>query len=74
MRSLDRVQLGIGQHEPLGAGVLELSTDGTTFEKLADFENGRAEAAVQGKIVKAVRIRCTKAQPQGLIIREVTLE
>ena len=58
----------------LGAGVLELSTDGTTFEKLADFENGRAEAAVQGKIVKAVRIRCTKAQPQGLIIREVTLE
>ncbi|HEV57230.1 MAG TPA: DUF255 domain-containing protein [Phycisphaerales bacterium] len=58
----------------LAGGVLEVSTDGTTFEKVADFENGRAQAAVQGKTLKAVRIRCTQPQPQGLVIREITLK
>jgi thiol-disulfide isomerase/thioredoxin len=58
----------------LAAGVLEVSTDGATFEKVADFENGQAQAVVLGKTLKAVRIRCTQPQPQGLVIREITLK
>ncbi len=60
----------------LQSGVLEISTDGTTFEKIADFKkNGWGEANFDSpRVVKAVRIRATGDQKSWLIIRELTLE
>jgi hypothetical protein len=57
-------------------GVLEISTDGTNFEKIADFKkNGWGEASFDSpRQVKAVRIRVTGDQNSWLIIRELTLE
>ena len=57
----------------LGTGVLEVSADGTTFEKAADFKDGAAQAELKDKTVKAVRIRATKPQAQWLIIRDIII-
>jgi len=58
----------------LTAGVLEVSADGATFEKVADFADAAANADLAGKTIKAVRLRCTQPHPLGLVIREITLK
>ena len=61
------------REDNLHKGVLDVSTDGTTFEKAAEFKKGVAEADLKGKQVKAIRIRATADQENWLIIREVLL-
>ncbi|MBN1127139.1 MAG: thioredoxin family protein [Sedimentisphaerales bacterium] len=55
-------------------GVLEVSGNGTTFEEVATFENGVAEAQLNNKVVKAIQIRCTEDQVRWLVLREVVLK
>lgn len=52
-------------------GVLEVSEDGQSFAEVATFHGGDAEAELDGRRVKAVRIRCLSDQIEWLIIREV---
>jgi|GEM_PF-1100263 len=59
--------------EPLTAGKLEVSADGTTFDPLAEFVRGSVHGDAGGRKLLAVRIRPT-AQPHPLIIREVTIQ
>jgi hypothetical protein len=57
----------------LDAGLLEFSTDGETFEKLAAFAAGKARAKADGVKVKALRIRPTRDLKHPLAIREFTV-
>ncbi len=41
------------------AGILEVSTDGTAFHKVADFAGGTAEATLKKENIKAIRITAT---------------
>jgi hypothetical protein len=60
--------------DKLHHGVLEGSTDGTTWQQLAEFKRGIAEAKLDpAQQVKAIRIRATQDQDNWLIIREVLL-
>lgn len=59
----------------LASGVLEASTDGATFTKIADFADGRARGAIQGGIVKAIRITASAdAERQWLIVQDPVFE
>ena len=59
--------------DALGAGVLEVSTDGITFEELAKFAEGKADGTPKAK-VKAVRIRPTADLIYPLVIREIVVD
>lgn len=58
----------------LKVGVLEVSFDGTTFEKLAAFAAGRATANNRKDQVKALRLRPTEDAAGPLVVREIALE
>lgn len=57
----------------LEAGVLEVSTDGETFTKLATFADGEAREALDTKPIRAIRIQPTSGQDQPLAVREFTI-
>jgi hypothetical protein len=57
----------------LDSGVLEVSEDGATFVKLADFSAGVARGAPD-KSVKAIRIKPAADQDHALILREIKLD
>lgn len=70
-----------GKDETGGGGdkaenaVLEISSDGKRWQKIADFKNGTASAAVPaGTPVAAVRIRFLKSQDTWLVVREIEIE
>ena len=55
-------------------GLLEVSTDGTTFSKVSGFEFGTAKGSL-GKEIKAVRIRATEdSSKDWLIIQNLMLK
>jgi RNA polymerase sigma factor (sigma-70 family) len=60
--------------DPLDAGTLEVSTDGTTFEPVADFTDGSARGLLGGRKVQAVRVRPTADLGHALAIREFVIE
>jgi len=57
----------------LDAGVLEVSTDGKTFEPLAKFVNGAASAKLQDRQIRSVRLRPTADLKHPLAIREIAI-
>ncbi|SIN87937.1 F5/8 type C domain-containing protein [Singulisphaera sp. GP187] len=57
----------------LKTGVLEVSTDGTTFTELAKFADGEAREDLQAKSIRAVRIQPTADQEHPLTVREFTI-
>jgi hypothetical protein len=60
--------------EEVLTGVLEVSADGATFEAAATFALGKAEAAGNGRVVKAVRVRPTEDLKHPLVVREFTID
>jgi hypothetical protein len=59
----------------LHSGVLEISSDGTNFEQVAEFKKGVADVDWKAKkTIKAVRIRATADQEFWLTIREIELK
>ncbi len=61
-------------HDALTAGVLEASADGTAFEPLATFADGKATAGGKGRLVKALRVRPTEDLTHPLVVREFTID
>ena len=59
--------------DALAGGELEVSADGTKFEKLAAFTSGKAAFAGPARSVKAVRVRPGELQ-HPLVIREFTID
>jgi hypothetical protein len=57
----------------LDAGVLEGSPDGQSFEPLAPFAGGAAEAAPAGKKLVALRVRPAADLAHPLVIREIAV-
>jgi len=58
----------------LESGALEASADGKTFERLATFAGGAAEAVPGEHLLKAVRIVVTADLPHPLAVRELAIE
>ncbi|MCE9562549.1 MAG: discoidin domain-containing protein [Planctomycetes bacterium] len=58
----------------LRAATLEVSTQGTDFESVATFADGKAEWSGNGKLVKAVRVRVIEDLKHPLVVREITLD
>ena len=56
----------------LEVGVLEVSADGSTWTKLADFVEGQASANAPAG-TRQLRVRCTEAQGFYLIIHELSV-
>ncbi len=63
-----------GDKNRLAAGVLEVSADGKTFEKVAAFEAGTATAKLGGQKIVAVRVRPTEDLAHPLAVREIAVE
>jgi hypothetical protein len=59
--------------DQLEAGLLELSTDGQTFEPVGRLRAGSVRADLGGRKVRALRIRPEFAAGQPLVIRELSL-
>jgi Peptidase of plants and bacteria/F5/8 type C domain len=57
----------------LSDGMLEISTDGKTFQSAASFVNGNAKTT-SPRAARAVRIRVTKDQEFALAVREIAIE
>lgn len=55
-------------------GVLEISADGKTFEKLATFEKGAANGVAGGKKILAVRVAPSADLAHPLTVRELKIE
>jgi len=71
-----KVTSGDGQgHDVLSKGILETTTDGVTYHKVADFKaGGVAEADVDGDPVMGVRIRLKKdANIDRLVIDDIAV-
>jgi basic secretory peptidase family protein/F5/8 type C domain-containing protein len=60
--------------DALEAGVLQVSADGKAFEDAANFADGKAKAKLDGRPVRAVRIKPTGDLKHPLVIREVAVE
>ncbi|MEI6234657.1 MAG: basic secretory protein-like protein [Planctomycetota bacterium] len=60
--------------DALDKGVLEISTDGKTFETLAPFADGAVKADAKGRSILAVRITPSEDLKHPLAIREFTLD
>lgn len=58
----------------LEMGSLDVSADGETYERLAGFAEGAAEAKFDDRAVKAVRVTVTADLPHPLAIRELVIE
>src|SRR5271154_6378608 len=59
--------------DALDAGILEGSEDGKKFEELAKFADGTANAKLQGKKLKVIRLKSTEAMKHPLAIREIKI-
>lgn len=60
-----------GGGDRLQNGVLEISEDGRTWRKVADFENGVATASLpEGTQFRLLRLRATAGQSEWLVVRE----
>ncbi len=72
-KKLDNIRVATGDHgrDILHQGVLEVSADGRTFTKAADFVDGEAAANRIDQPVKAIRIRVTAPDEHWLIIKEI---
>ncbi|MDR3689019.1 MAG: glycoside hydrolase family 20 zincin-like fold domain-containing protein [Fimbriimonas sp.] len=55
-------------------GILEISADGASFTKVAEFRDGIADADLSHQMVKAIRLKVTDNQPNWLIVREIELK
>ncbi|RKX37336.1 MAG: hypothetical protein DRP64_17340 [Verrucomicrobia bacterium] len=56
-------------------GVLQISEDLLDFETVAEFHDGIAETKLDGtKLIKAIVIRATGSQTNGLAVREIVVE
>ncbi len=62
------------QQGRLYEGAVEISEDGQTFDMVGEFRDGIGYAKLNGRTVKAVRIRCTKNQTEWLVVREFELK
>jgi hypothetical protein len=60
--------------DKLEAATLEVSADGKTFEKLATFDAGIAQAKPAGRMIQAVRIKPARDLPHPLVLREIVLD
>ena len=63
-----------GGGDRLVSGILEISFDGHTWEKIADFSGGIAQGKIPGsREFRGVRIRATRSQNEWLVVREIEL-
>jgi hypothetical protein len=62
------------QQGRLYEGVVEVPEDGQKFDAVGEFRDGLGYAKLNGRTVKAVRIRCTKNQTEWLVVREIELK
>jgi hypothetical protein len=60
--------------DSLESGKLEVSMDGKTFRELAQFVEGKSQAAAKDEAVIAVRVQPTGESKHALIVRELTIE
>ncbi len=60
--------------ERLESGVLEVSTDSKEFTPVGKFTDGIGCAQLEGRLVRAVRLRPDADPKRALVIREITLE
>jgi len=58
--------------DPLAAGVLEISADGSTWSKVADFAAGKASGSAPVG-TRHLRLRATAPQENWLIVHEISL-
>jgi hypothetical protein len=76
--ALTRVRIATGHPEHaddyVHAGILEVSADGKTYTKAAEIAAADIDLTLDGKELKAVRIRVTAGQPWWVIIREFAVE
>src|SRR5260221_10724553 len=60
--------------DKLQSGELQVSSDGTTFETVADFSGGQAQYASKGRKAMAIRIKPSADMKHPLAIREITID
>jgi hypothetical protein len=60
--------------DKLDSGELQVSSDGTKFETVADFSGGQAQYTSKGRKAVAIRIKPTADMKHPLAIREVTID
>ena len=60
--------------DKLDAGTLEFSPDGKTFQELAKFRDGVAEAKSMGRTIHALRIKPIRDLKHPLVVREIVLD
>jgi hypothetical protein len=60
--------------DQLDSGVLEVSSDGKKFERLAKFAGGVASAKPGGRMLRAVRVKPTADLDHVLAVREFAIE
>jgi hypothetical protein len=60
--------------DKLGAGSLHVSEDGKTFEEIAKFSAGVAEAKLVGRRIQAIRLKPTQDLKYPLVIREIVFD
>ena len=58
--------------DKLSAGILEISKDGKTFQKVNDITGGIGEFS--SKTLKAIRIKCIRSQGTWLVIRKLEID
>jgi hypothetical protein len=74
--TVTRVDVSTGRpsgEDALDEGTLEGSEDGRTFTPLATFERGLARAEPQGRKLKAIRLRPSRALGHRLAVREIAI-
>ena len=60
--------------DKLDAGTLQISADGKTFEEVAKFRDGVAEAKPAGRAIQAIRIKPARDLKHPLVVREIVLD
>ena len=62
-----------GGRDQLVHGVLEATEDGSTWNLSTEFQKGQAELNIEGKAIKAFRVRVTQNGSFWLVVREITV-
>jgi hypothetical protein len=60
--------------DKLDSGELQVSSNGTTFDTVADFSSGQAQSASKGRTAVAIRITPSADIKHPLAIREITID
>jgi hypothetical protein len=60
--------------QKLGGGMIEVSEDATTFRELANLRDGAARVNLDGRRIRAVRIKPAPNARHELVIREIVIE